>query len=72
MQADRARHLPYERNRGFRTADLALPFKMLAAAGRQGNQMLELDGPISNQLFDVLADWNTALGQYEPQLLDAA
>ena len=52
--------LAYVRNEGFRTTDLTLPFKILAAYKSRDKEMVALTGETSN-LFQTLAEWNTVL-----------
>jgi hypothetical protein len=56
-----ADRLTYVRNEGFRTPNLALPFKVLADLKSSKSEMARPGGQISNSLLETLLDWNTRL-----------
>ncbi|HUE84502.1 MAG TPA: hypothetical protein VMO26_00340 [Vicinamibacterales bacterium] len=58
-----ADRLTYARNEGFRTPDLALPFKVLADLKSPKSMMARPEGQTSNSLLDKLADWSAYLEQ---------
>lgn len=58
-----ADRLTYVRNEGFRTPDLALPFKVLADLKSTKSKLARPGGQSSNSLLDTLADWGTLLEQ---------
>jgi hypothetical protein len=47
--------------RDYRTADLSIPFKVLADLREGKNKMARFEGETSNALFETLEDWNTYL-----------
>jgi hypothetical protein len=49
------------RNEGLRTANLALPFKVLRDFSEGEIAMASLTGETSNQLFQTLEDWQAEL-----------
>ena len=56
--------LTYVRNKGFRTPNLALPFKVLADLKSAKSKLARPRGQTSNSLLDALAGWNTFLERY--------
>ncbi len=53
--------LAYSRNNGYRTSKTTLLFKVLGDICTPDRKMARLDGDSSNELFDTLTEWNTAL-----------
>jgi|GEM_PF-3561578 len=58
--------LPYCRKEGFRTARISLPFCLLEGLKGGKNEMVPPDRQTSNQILDVLAEWNTYLETHVP------
>lgn len=56
-----AGHLSYQRNEGFRTPEISLPFKALDGFLGPKKAMAHLGGEDLKLLFKVLAEWNHAL-----------
>ncbi|MEM6679791.1 MAG: hypothetical protein AAF675_18155, partial [Pseudomonadota bacterium] len=56
--------LPSCPNEGYRTANMALPFKVLAEISSRNSSMVEEAGECSNQLFEVLEDWSYQLRRH--------
>ncbi len=56
-----ADRLPYVRNEGFRTAPIALPFRVLQQLEDPNCKMARPGGESSNSLFETLADWEEQL-----------
>lgn len=54
-------HPAYCRERGFRTPEFSIPFKVLAEFSGSDIEMAHLEGESLNQLFEALADWNRQL-----------
>ncbi len=61
-----ANHLVYCREKGFRTAKLSLPFKVLDTSDDPDSQMVELDAKTLNLIAEELADWTAQLRHCEP------
>ena len=59
--------LEYCRNSGYRTAEIALPFRLFGGFGGGKYEVVDLDGPTSNQLFKTLEDWSTYLARLKPE-----
>lgn len=57
--------LAYCRNEGYRTADLALPFKALGITSGSQKVLVEPSLDSANQIFNDLADWNRQLDTLE-------
>ena len=64
--------LEFARNSGPRTANLALPFKVLGDFQGGVNRMAHLGGEISNSLFKGLGDWQRYLAQLDREGLRCA
>ena len=45
----------------FRTAGIALPFKLLEALSTSECKLVDLEEQSSNQVFEILEDWNRQL-----------
>jgi hypothetical protein len=65
-----ADRLAYARNEGFRTPDLALPFKVLADLKSSKSKLARPEGQTSNSLLDTLAEWNLYLQQGTRRFID--
>ncbi|HWA91356.1 MAG TPA: hypothetical protein VG889_15070 [Rhizomicrobium sp.] len=53
--------LAYVGNKGYRTAEISLPFKALEDLRTPKKGMVDLDGATSNQIFEIFEEWNKVL-----------
>ncbi|PCJ01960.1 MAG: hypothetical protein COB14_02815 [Alphaproteobacteria bacterium] len=53
--------LSYDKNEGFRTADISQPFLLLEELKESNSEMVEGNGDTLNQFFEVLEEWEATL-----------
>ena len=55
----------YCQNEGYRTAGIALPFRVLEGLNTRNGDMVDPTGAESNRLFEVLREWEHHLAPFD-------